>query len=1087
MKHFSPLLALALLSTTARAEVTPSHLRCEYRVDPVGIDQTAPRLSWIVESTQRAQRQTAYQILAASSPDNLKAGRGDVWDSGRVASDATAQIAFAGKPLQTAQQVWWQVRCWDKDGKASAYSAPARWAMGLLDPAAEWKGQWIGKEALPGSQGAGAVGFKGLSWVWFPEGDPTQEAPGGTRYFRKVVNLAADRPLKSARFQLTADDQFTLWVNGQEACKSDGQTDAWKRPVTCDLKALLKTGPNVLAIAATNEAHATGLLGRLALVFETGDPLMVPIDAAWKTSQTAPEGWQTAAFDDAAWPAAKAIAPFGGGPWGDQVGTGGKAAPPPAVFLRKTFEVKKPLRRATAYATALGLYELHLNGHRVGDDVFTPGWTDYKKRVYYQTYDVTPLLKTGANAVGAILGDGWATGHDGNGGRDRYGLHRPRFSGQIVLDYADGTREVVGADASWKASYGPIVEQDLLDGEFYDATQEMPGWDTADFPRVEVAPVNVPAAMARAGAWGPVDIIATPPLKIEAYPGVPVRRQLELHPKTVTEPQSGSYVFDLGQNMVGWARLNNITAPRGTKIRVRVAEMLNPNGTIYVTNLRGARCIDEYTCKGGGPETWEPRFTFHGFRYVELTGLPAKPDTQTVTGVVVHSQTPFVGTFECSNAQVNQLQSNIQWGQRGNFLEVPTDCPQRDERCGWMGDAQIFVRTATYNADVASFFNKWMVDVQDAQRGAAFADISPDICCGAGTPAWADAGVIVPWTIYLAYGDTRILEEHYDAMARYIEWIKGNNPDLLWNKNRGSDYGDWLSIAANTPKDVIGTAYFAYSTSLMARIARALGKAGDAQKYDDLFAQIKAAFNKEYVAPDGRIKGDTQTCYVLALRFDLLPADKRTVAAQYLVDDIKKKNDHLSTGFVGVGYLNPVLTQTGHTDVAYKLLLQDTFPSWGYSIKYGATTIWERWDGWTAEKGFQNPGMNSFNHYSLGSVGEWMFDTVAGIGADPERPGFKGIVIHPRPGGGMTFAHATYDSLRGPIASEWRLDGGALALKTTIPANATATIYVPAAPGAKITESGQPADKAPGLKWLRQDGEFAVFEAGSGSYSFVVK
>ncbi|MDQ3814731.1 MAG: glycoside hydrolase family 78 protein [Armatimonadota bacterium] len=1056
----------------AAAPVTVQQLRCEYRVNPLGIDVPRPRLSWILESNQRGQKQTAYQIVVAASEASLKAGQGDLWDSGKVASDETMHIPYAGRALASGQEVWWAVRVWDKDGKPLAYSTPARWTMGLMNPAEEWKAQWIGLEALPDAP-AGAANLNGLSWVWFPEGNPTQNAPAGVRYFRKRIDLPSERKVKAARFILTADDRWTLFVNGQEVgkTKNPGDEYAWKQPATIDVKERLVAGANVLAVAAENaKVTPAGLVGRLTVEFETGEPLVLPIDASWKTAQQAPEGWQTAAFDDTAWVAAKVVAKMGDQPWGNV--SPGSSTLPPSPFLRKTFQINKPIRRAYAYATALGLYELHLNGQRVGEDIFSPGWSDYKKRVYYQTYDVTPLLKTGANAVGLIVGDGWATGHVGNGGRNRYGIGRPKVSAQINVTYTDGTTETVLTDGTWKAAYGPIVEQDLLDGEVYDATKEMPDWDRAEF---------------NDATWQPVDVHPAWPAKIEAYPGVPVRQQMELKPKAVTQPSPGAYVFDLGQNIVGWARLAVAGATErkpGTKIRLRFAEMLNPDGTIYTTNLRGARCIDSYTLKGVGSEVWEPRFTFHGFRYVEVTGYPGTPTADAITGIVVHSDTPKVGTFACSNPMVNQLQQNIEWGQRGNFLEVPTDCPQRDERLGWMGDAQVFIRTACNNMDVASFFTKWMVDVDDDRRGPAFTDVAPDVCCGANTPAWADAGVIVPWTTYLFYGDKQIIEKHYAAMTGYIDNLRETNPNLLWEKNRGSDYGDWLSIGADTPKDVIGTAYFAYSTALLARMARVVGREDDARKYETLFDGIKAAFNKAYVDANGRIKGNTQTCYLMALHMNLLPEEKRAAALQHLVSDIEAKGWHLSTGFVGVSYLNPVLSRFGRTDVAYRLLNQDTFPSWLFPVKHGATTIWERWDGWTPEKGFQNPGMNSFNHYALGSVGEWLYDTVAGIAPDPAQPGFKHIIIRPRPGGGLTWARAEYHSIHGRIAADWKTENDGLALNVTIPANTTATVYIPTTDQNKVLVDGQPLEKSQDVRFLRQEDGRAVLTVGSGSYQF---
>lgn len=1073
MKNNPLFLTASLLlfsSIPSFAALQPANLRCEYRTNPMGIDVARPRLSWTVASSQRGERQTAYQILVASNAKLLKRGRGDLWDSGRVASDETAQIVYGGRALGSAQEAWWSVRTWDRNGKPSAYSGSAHWAMGLLQPS-DWHARWVGLSsfsAMPASAvpaaALGAQSLAGLNWVWFPEGNPNVDAPRGTRYFRRTLDLPAGRKVKAAHFRLTADDLFTLYVNGKQVARSEG-TDAWKTIRDVNLAQQLVAGQNTLAIATENVMGAAGLIGVLRVEFEAGEPLVVPIDASWKASQTSTTGWQNAGFDDAAWMPAKVIAKIGDQPWVAL----GQATPPAAVpsspFLRKTFTLSKPIRRAYAFATALGLYELHLNGQRVSDNVFTPGWTDYKKRVYYQMYDVTPLLKRGANAAGLVVGDGWATGHVGNGGRNRYGLNRPRAMAQINVIYTDGTSATIATDGTWKAGYGPIVEQDLLDGESYDATKEMPGWNTAGF---------------NDAAWQAPDVFEAPQIKIEAYPGVPVRRIMELKPKSVTQPSPGAYVYDLGQNMVGWARLA-ASGPAGTKIRLRFAEMLNPDGTIYTTNLRGARCIDNYTLKGAGREVWEPRFTFHGFRYVEITGYAGTPPADAITGIVVHSDTPKTGTFTCSSQLVNQLQHNIEWGQRGNFLEVPTDCPQRDERLGWMGDAQIFIRTACNNMDVASFFTKWMVDVEDAQRGEAFTDVSPDVCCGAGTPAWGDAGVIVPWTVYQVYGDKTIIVKHYDAMARWIDWMQKNSKDLV---RPAGGYGDWLSIGANTPTEVIATAYFAYSTSLMAKMAHVIGKDDDARKYDTLFNNIKDAFNRAFVSDDGHIKGDTQTNYLMALHFNLLPEDKRATATQYLVNDIEKRNWHISTGFVGVGYMTPTLTEVGQTAVAYRLLNQDTFPSWGFSIRHGATTIWERWDGWTPDKGFQDPGMNSFNHYSMGSVGQWMFATVAGVDGDPDNPGFKRIIIHPRPGGGLTYANATYNSIRGPIASGWRLTNGALQLTVTVPANTTATVYVPTSDAAKVTESGKPVATAIGVKFVRSEAGAAVYEVGSGTYGF---
>jgi len=687
--------------------------------------------------------------------------------------------------------------------------------------------------------------------------------------------------------------------------------------------------------------------------------------------------------------------------------------------------------------------------------------------VRYQAYDVTALLQPGDNAMGALLANGWFSGHIGNGANQFFGKV-PAFLAQLEVTYADGRTQQIVTDTSWKSEQSPILATDFMLGETYDARLEVKDW-------------------ARAGLddskWNAAAVRDESARKLEAQIMEPVRQIVELKSKAVTEPKPGCWVYDLGQNMVGVVRLK-VSAPAGTKVTLRHAEMLNPDGTLYTKNLRGAPSVDHYLCKGDGTEVWQPTFTFHGFRYVELTGLPGRPDSDAVTGIVIASDTPQTGEFSCSDPRLNQLQANIQWGQRGNYVSIPTDCPQRDERLGWMGDAQVFIRTATYNADVAAFFTKWLVDVDDGQSPeGSFSDVNPNTMGCGSVPAWGDAGVICPWTIYEVYGDKRILEEHLLAMTKWVEYLRAHSTNLIRDKDRGNDYGDWLSIGADTPKDLIGTAYFAYSTHLLAKSCRALGRETAAKKYEQLFADIKAAFNQRYVAADGRIKGNTQCVYAMALKFELLPDELRAKAAQYLEDDIKAKGGHLSTGFVGVSYLLPVLTQAGKADTAYRLLLQDTFPSWLFSVKHGATTIWERWDGWTPEKGFQDPGMNSFNHYSLGSCGEYLFGGVGGI--RPASPGYKTIRIKPVIRKGLTWAKTSYDSINGIIATSWRNDGQRLALEVVVPANTTATICVPARDLASITESGKPAASTEGVKFLRMEKDTAMFEVGSGTYKFV--
>jgi len=1052
------------ITTHGQTEVTG--LRCEYLNNPQGIDVAAPRLSWKMVSSERGQVQTAYRLIVASDAELLGRDIGDLWDTGKVLSDRSNQVEYRGKPLRSRMRCYWKVRVWDKDGEVCDWSEPAFWSMGLLERR-QWRAEWIGYDAEPPApyEPAGQIdplAIDGCKWLWYPGGNPKQAAPVGRRFFRRRFEIPPGSKIEWAKFRLIADNEGTLFVNGQLVQKFQG----WSPPYTLDVDHRLKEGLNVLAIVVENQGdkpNPAGLGGKLVVRLDGAEDIVLRIDRSWKASDTEQAGWQSTEFDDSGWAGAVEVAECGEGPWG-QIGKSRLVLPPPP-YLRKEFSVNRPVRRATLYASALGLYEVWMNGKRVGEYYFTPGWTDYNKRIYYQSYDVTGQLRQGRNAVGAILADGWYAGYVGFGKkREHYG-DKPRLLVQLELEYADGGRDIIYSDGSWKAAYGAILEADFLMGETCDARKERRGWAEAGFDD---------------SGWDKVAVSDWTEAVIQSYPGVPVRRIMEIKPKKRIEPKPGVYVFDMGQNFTGWVRLR-ARGPAGTKIALRFAEMLNPDGTIYTKNLREARCTDTYVLAGDGTETWEPRFTYHGFRYVEVTGYPGKPGLDAVTGVVVHSDTPVVGSFRCSSPMVNQLYSNIVWSQRGNFIEIPTDCPQRDERLGWTGDAQIFIRTATYNMDVAAFFTKWLVDLEDAQSPeGAFPDVAPHkVATGSGVPAWGDAGVICPWTIHQVYGDERVLEKHYDSMVKWIEYLQRNSKDLL---RPAYGYGDWLSINSKTPKDVIGTAYFAYSTRLTAEVAAAIGRPEDAARYMELFDRIKKAFNKAYVSADGRIKGDTQTCYLLGLHFDLLSQKSRGAAAEHLVADIEARDWHLSTGFVGASYLLPTLTEVGRLDVAYRLLLQETFPSWGYSIANGATTIWERWDGWTQEKGFQDPGMNSFNHYAFGSVGRWMFNTIAGI--DTDGPGYKHIRIRPRPGGGLTFARARYDSIHGPVRSEWKISRQRFTLEIEVPANTTATVHVPAEDAAGVKEGSRAAVNTEAVRLLAAGSGEAVFAVGSGTYRF---
>ena len=753
---------------------------------------------------------------------------------------------------------------------------------------------------------------------------------------------------------------------------------------------------------------------------------------------------------------------------------GGPYSIPAAAYLRKPFAVGQPVVRARLYVTALGLYEFEINGRRVGTNHLAPGRTEYTRRVPYHTFDVADLLRPGDNACGAILGDGWYCGHLHSDPRQTYG-DRPKLLAQLEVTLADGTVRTVATDATWQAGEGPIRSADLLMGEDYDARREIPGWSGPGF--------------APAVPWAAAVAFDEPAVRVVAAVAPPIRVTQELRPvgPPVVSANKRRHIFDFGQNMVGHVRLRVRNAPAGKVVDLRHVEMLDKDGKPYVLSLRTARAIDHYTTGGKPDETFEPRFTFHGFRYVEVRDYPGgNPTEGDVTGVVLHSDTPPTGTFECSDPMLNQLQRNIVWSQRGNFLDIPTDCPQRDERLGWTGDAQVFIRTAAFNMGVANFFAKWLTDMADSQGAdGRIPSVVPSVesIYGEGGPAWADAAVICPWWVYRCYGDERVLHDCWPMMARFMDFLEERcvnhiRCDEHW---KWKGYGDWLSMNADTPADLIGTAYYAYCADLMRQIATVLNRAADAEKYARLRDDVRAAWRKRFVTPDGLIVAQTQTAAVLALHFDLLPDDLRPRAVDGLVANIKARGWHLSTGFVGTPYLNPVLTRFGRADVAFKLLKQTTFPSWLYPITQGATTMWERWDSWTHEKGFSDTGMNSFNHYAYGVIGEWMYANVGGLDLDPAVPGYRRLRVAPRVGGGLTSARARLETMYGPAESSWAVAAdGALELDLLVPANTTAAVRVPSADLDGVTESGRPI-AALGGPVGREPDAFTV-EVGSGRY-----
>jgi alpha-L-rhamnosidase len=753
--------------------------------------------------------------------------------------------------------------------------------------------------------------------------------------------------------------------------------------------------------------------------------------------------------------------------------------PLPSPLLRTEFEVDRSVASARLYVTAHGLYEMHLNGERVGNQVFSPGWTSYDHRLQYQTYDVTGLLESGQNAIGARLGDGWYRGYIGFQGQHDYYGDTLGLLAQLRVTYEDGTTAVVvRTDDGWRADTGAIRKSDIYMGETYDARQEKTGWAQVGYD---------------ASSWSGVRVAQYSMDRLIAQTAPPVRRIQEIKPEEVIYTPEGDTVLDMGQNMVGWVRMQ-VEGDAGTEVTLQHAEVLDKEGNFYTENLRAADQTNRFVLDGEGTEVFEPHFTFQGFRYVKVSGYPGEVRPENFTGVVIHSDMEPTGHFQSSHALLNQLQHNIVWGQKGNFLDIPTDCPQRDERLGWTGDIQVFARTANFNMDTANFLRKWLQDLEaDQLENGSVPHVVPNVLGeeNTGSAGWADASVVVPWSVYQAYGNERVLDRQYDSMKGWVEFVRQraamDSTTYLWENN--FTYGDWLAYSpderdypgATTSKDLIRNAYFARSADLLARTARILGRTDDAERYQKLFEQVRSAFQEEFVTSRGRVTSDTQTSYVLALSFNLIPEDLRSRAAQRLAQDVRERG-HLTTGFLGTPDLAHMLSDHGYREEAFDLLFRTEYPSWLYPVTMGATTIWEHWDGIQPDSTFQEPSMNSFNHYAYGAIGEWVYQEVAGI--QSAAPGYKELRIAPHPGDTLTHARAVLETDYGRVESSWVRGDGQFRLSVTVPANTQATVRLPGAAQAAVAESGTPIEDATGISTIRREGNAQVLEVGSGEYTF---
>lgn len=765
----------------------------------------------------------------------------------------------------------------------------------------------------------------------------------------------------------------------------------------------------------------------------------------------------------------------------------------PCPLFRKDFKIEDKIKAARLYISALGLYELTLNGDRVGDYYFTPGWTSYHNRLQYQTYDLTDLLNRGNNTLGVMLGNGWYKGDlMWNDKRNFYGK-KTAFLLQLELSYQDGRKEIITSDQSWKTTAGPVLMSEIYHGETYDARQESAGWSQPGY---------------NDQSWSAVKVLAKGKQHLIAQENEPVKQITELKAKEIFTTPAGEKVIDLGQNMVGWVRFR-VEGQAGEEVILKHSEVLDQNGNFYTGNLRSARQTVKYILKGEGVETFEPHFTFQGFRYLKLEKYPGEPSLSDFTGVVLHSAMERIGDFSCSNQLVNQLFENIIWGQKGNFLDLPTDCPQRDERLGWTGDAQVFAQTASYNMNVALFFTKWLRDLKAEQaENGAVPVVIPDpelnlsedaekiipVASKESSAAWGDAAVIVPWILYLSYADQRILSDQYESMKAYIDYIRqqGDN-EYLWNT--GFHFGDWVALDATensykgaTSDDFVATAYYAYSTRLLVKVAELLGKNNDVKKYSQLLQRIIDNFQQEFVTPNGRLSEPTQTAHVLALYFDLVKTEDRERLSDQLAEYVAQRDGHLTTGFVGTPYLCHVLSNNGYPELAYKLLEREEYPSWLYSVTKGATTIWEHWDGIKEDGSFWPDAMNSFNHYAYGSIGDWLYQVVAGLNTDQLQPGFKKSIITPQPGGSLTSARASINSIYGRIESDWKISGQQMKVKVTIPANTTAIVVLPNALIKTVKVDGVLLKdnnfQIAGIHKFKNLLEGVELEIGSGKYCF---
>jgi alpha-L-rhamnosidase len=1007
-----------LFVLAASAVAMPVHLRTNALETPLAIGAGTPVFSWRSDARTPDWTQSAYEVLVATDAQLLVPGHADAWDSGKTASSESLNIAYSGASLKPQQRYVWKVVTWDNKGGQDT-SATTWFETGLLD-ASSWKSQWITRRDTTAEKEMAE-----MRWIWLAGSDAMQVPSATAAQFHYRLKLTAQPAAGS--LHILGRGQFTARVNGTIT----GHHDKWGAFDREEIVNLLHAGENEIEIDFVSEKIAkpdgkapAALAAAIHLTLADGTQQRIVTNDQWQSRSSTDAAWQTVGV------VGPISMPFGIGIDRRQAIAGPDRVTTAASLFRKDFSVASPIRTARLTMTALGAYQAQVDGHLVSPNtLLAPGWTDFHKRVLYQTYDVTSMLTPGTHVLGVMLGGGWYSSPMTWSGF-RYTPGPNLLRAQLDITLANGQHQTIVTDSSWETASAPITFSEIYGGESYDARLAQRGWSMPHF---------------NATSWTQAEA-ATPPdreMALTAQPDLSINTTQTIHPVHL-DPANATHpaIFDMGQNMVGNIRIH-LRGPRGSVAKLRYAERLNPDGSIYTENLRNADATDTYTLSGEGDEVWTPAFTFHGFRYVELSylgkGIIASPKLATVEGLVFNSlpQSPTV-RLTSSSELLNKMNELGAWGQRGNFVSIPTDCPQRDERLGWMGDAGVFWRTGSYNFDIDAFTHKFMLDITDAQEpDGAFTDVSPNILGPKpGAPGWGDAGVFIPYAAWMQYGDISTVERSWPAMERWMNFILTNNPGYIRRDALGNNYADWLAPDPKTPGVLIGTAYWALIAKEMVEMANALHRSEDAAKYQQQYDHIAAAYRTAFIKADGSVEGNTQTGYLATIFTGIAPHELVGNMVDRVTKDVEAHGDHLTTGFLGTPFLMFVLDENNRSDLAFKLLLSDTYPSWGYMVKKGATTWWERWNGDTGD-----PSMNSYNHYAFGSVMAWVYRRAAGIDTDAVGPGYHHLVVHPHFNAALPQLHVEYDSAYGTIISDWQQSSHHFTI--IIPANTTATITLP--------------------------------------------